>query len=248
MELNWSTFTLEIINFLVLIWILKHFLYKPVMDVIVRRRAAIEKDLTGAKAQHQDADVLREQYENRLSEWDKEKQAAQQTLDNQLEAERVQRLQALQVELEAEKEKGRVSMAHQRANEKRRMEETALQQGARFVSSLLSDLSSPELEQRLVDVFIKEIAGLASPRRDELSAAAEKADAVVISSAYPLAEASRSKIEQVLSEQLNLGIPCRYEEDKDLLAGLRIIIDAWVLHANLADELKGFAESTHDAG
>ena len=42
MELSWSTFFLEIINFLVLVWILKRFLYKPVMDVIARRREGIE--------------------------------------------------------------------------------------------------------------------------------------------------------------------------------------------------------------
>lgn len=247
MELNWSTFILEIVNFLVLIWILKHFLYKPVLGVIARRRAAIEKDLDEAKVLHEDADGLRKHYENRLTEWNREKQAAHQALDNELEKERAQRLQLLQAELEAEREKARVSMARQRANERRRMEETALEQGARFVSSLLSELSSPELEQRLVDLCLKEIADLPSQRRLDLRNAAEKADAVVICSACPLSEDTRGKIERVLSEQLELNIPCRYEEDSDLLAGLRIIIDAWVLHANLADELKGFAECAHDA-
>ncbi len=247
MELNWSTFILEIINFLVLIWILKHFLYKPVLGVIARRRTAIEKELDEAKVLHKDADGLRKHYENRLTEWDKEKQLAHQALDNELEKEHAQRLQMLQIEIEAEKEKARVSMARQRANERRRMEETALEQGARFVSSLLSELSSPELEQHLIDLFIKEIAGLSSQRLGELRAAAEKADAVVIYSAYPLSEDTRGKIEKVLNKQLKLNMPCRYEEDKGLLAGLRIIIDAWVLHANLADELKGFAECAHDA-
>jgi len=42
MELNWSTFLLEIINFLILVWILKHFFYKPILDVIAHRRADIE--------------------------------------------------------------------------------------------------------------------------------------------------------------------------------------------------------------
>jgi len=48
LELSWSTFLLEIINFLVLVWILKHFLYKPVLDVIARRRSGIEKTLADA--------------------------------------------------------------------------------------------------------------------------------------------------------------------------------------------------------
>ena len=50
MELSWSTFILEAINFLVLVWILKRFLYKPVLDVIERRKAGIEKIQADAKA------------------------------------------------------------------------------------------------------------------------------------------------------------------------------------------------------
>ena len=54
MELNWSTFVLEILNFLVLVWILKRFLYKPVLAVIARRREGIEKSLAEARSLHED--------------------------------------------------------------------------------------------------------------------------------------------------------------------------------------------------
>ena len=50
MELTWSTFILEIINFLILVWILKRFLYKPVMDAIAKRRASIEQSMQDAAA------------------------------------------------------------------------------------------------------------------------------------------------------------------------------------------------------
>ena len=41
MELSGSTFVLEIINFLILVWILKRFLYKPVLGVIAKRRKSM---------------------------------------------------------------------------------------------------------------------------------------------------------------------------------------------------------------
>ena len=43
MELDWTTFILELINFLVLIWLLNRFLYKPVMKVIAQRKTTIQK-------------------------------------------------------------------------------------------------------------------------------------------------------------------------------------------------------------
>ena len=41
MELNWTTFALEIVNFLALLWILKRFLYRPVLATLAERRAGI---------------------------------------------------------------------------------------------------------------------------------------------------------------------------------------------------------------
>ena len=45
MQLDWSTFILEILNFLILVWILKRFLYKPILTMIAERKAAIEQTL-----------------------------------------------------------------------------------------------------------------------------------------------------------------------------------------------------------
>ena len=49
MELDWTTFALEIINFLALIWILKRFLYRPVLATLGQRRAGIEATLNEAR-------------------------------------------------------------------------------------------------------------------------------------------------------------------------------------------------------
>ena len=77
MELNSSTFILEIINFLILVWILKRFFYKPVLDIIARRKADIEETVAKAQTLQSNAENLEHQYESRLADWEKEIQAAQ---------------------------------------------------------------------------------------------------------------------------------------------------------------------------
>ena len=52
MQFNWSTFVLEIINFVVLVWILKHFLYRPVLSLLEKRREKIEQSLSAATERH----------------------------------------------------------------------------------------------------------------------------------------------------------------------------------------------------
>ncbi|MGD8350593.1 MAG: ATP synthase F0 subunit B, partial [Gammaproteobacteria bacterium] len=108
MELSWSTFLLEMINFLVLVWILKHFLYQPVLKVIARRRSEIEEQLAESRRLQTEAGQLKTDYENRLEDWDKERQQLRDGLAKELEGERAQQLEALREDLASEREKARV--------------------------------------------------------------------------------------------------------------------------------------------
>ncbi|HEY9147832.1 MAG TPA: hypothetical protein VIQ22_02385, partial [Gammaproteobacteria bacterium] len=108
MELNWTTFVLEILNFLVLIWLLKHFLYRPVKGVIARRQEGIEQQLQQADEKQRQAEVLREQYKNRLVDWEGEREVARQQLQREIDEQRQQQMAALKREVEAEQERRRV--------------------------------------------------------------------------------------------------------------------------------------------
>ena len=49
MEFDWTTFALEVVNFLVLVWLLKRFLYRPVLACSTRRRAEVERHMAEAR-------------------------------------------------------------------------------------------------------------------------------------------------------------------------------------------------------
>jgi len=237
---------LEIINFLVLVWILKRFLYKPVLEVIARRRAGIEKTRVDAETLHADAEKLREQYEGRLADWGKERQQARDALARELEAERSNKIKALQTELEQERQKARVADASRKADALRKAEETALQQAAQFAAHLLAQGAGPDTEARLMELVITELSQLPAERIACIrNSHGQAPDTIVVVSAFPLAEEQRRRLEESLRTLTRLNIPLRFEQNSDLLAGVRITIGAWVLGANLQDELKGMAELAH---
>ena len=93
MEFNASTFFLEIFNFLILVWILQRLFYKPILETIARRKQYIDHSLEEAKSLHQEADDLRDLYENRQKLWEQEKKGAMAALHQQMEAERRARRQ-----------------------------------------------------------------------------------------------------------------------------------------------------------
>jgi F-type H+-transporting ATPase subunit b len=243
LQLNWSTFLLEIINFLVLVWILKRFLYQPVLDVIARRRKTIEAQLAEAHRLQEEAESLKTQYEDRLTDWEHERHQAKDTLAQQLDEERARQVSALQATLDQEREKSRVAEKRQHAEQQRAIEHRALQLGAAFSSRLLGQTSGPELEGRLLALLLEELSGLSEQQTTGLRQQwGEPPQTIEVRSAYELAAEQRQQLEVALHHVSGLSVPVRFIHDGTLLAGLHIVIGAWVLAANVRDELKGFAE------
>ncbi|HKK16341.1 MAG TPA: F0F1 ATP synthase subunit delta [Gammaproteobacteria bacterium] len=248
MELTWSTFLLEIINFLVLVWILKRFFYKPVLDVIARRRAGIEERLAEARQLHDEADTLKKEYENRLADWEKERQQARDVLSREMDEEKSRQMEALQTLLAQEREKAKVADLRQREEALREIEHRAMQQAGEFAGRLLAQASGPDLDARLLDIVLE---GLSELTRQQISALrnqwGEPPETILVTSACPLAEDRRHHLQQLLQKITGLALPVEYQQDADLMAGLRITIGAWVLDANIKDDLKGFTEFAHAA-
>lgn len=246
MELNWSTFLLEIINFLVLVWILKHFLYKPVLDVIARRRLGIEDQLGEARRLHEEAEAMKAEYENLLVERQRDRERAKQALAEEIEVQRTRRLSAVEKELAEARKKSEAAQARQREGAVRELQARALQLGAQFATRLLEQAVGPELEARLIDIAVDQLSDL-SP--DQLEALKNQWGVplaeITVFTAFPVSGAQRSAIEGALKKISEHELPIAYVEKPELLAGLQVSMGAWELNTNLRDELKGFAEFEH---
>jgi F-type H+-transporting ATPase subunit b len=242
-ELSWTTFVLEIINFVVLVWILKRFLYKPVLNVIASRQAGIEKSVAEAKTLRAEAEKLQEQYEGRLADWDRERQQARESLSRDIDAERARKMEELQTALQQENEKARVKEEHRQADVRRRIEETALQNGARFATRLLEQASGPDLEKRLVEILLTELSQLPDEQITALrKLSGATPENIVVTSAFPLEDEQRQRIEQALKTMTDAEVSAQYKQNSELVAGVQITVGDWVLAANIRDELRGFIQ------
>ncbi len=241
MELNWTTFTLEAVNFLVLVWILKRFLYKPVLAAITQRKAAIDKTLSDAQARQTDAQALEKQFQNRLADWEHEKEGLRTALLEEISLQRAQMMAALENSLTKERERARVLEERRLRELQDQAEIEGMVTGLKFTARLLARLASPELEKRLVDLVVEDLPLQAGEQLDAIRAACQKADcAVKVTTGFPLPALERQAIIEKLREATKDGISVEFKEDSRLLAGLRIGIGPWVLRANLQDELEFF--------
>ena len=250
MELNWTTFSLEVINFLILAWILAHFFYRPVMRVITERQARIQASLDEADQRHHEAETLKAEYEDRLTQSEQERETARAALRRDIDAERAKALEEVRQEMEETREKGRVIGERRLDDTRRRVEQAALMQGASFTARLLTRLASPELETRLIELFLQDLDELPEERIATLRHRGEGEDTerrATIETAYPLGAKQRAVLVARLGTLLGGAVDCRFVKHPELIAGLRITVGPWVLRANLYDEMAAFAEYGHAA-
>lgn len=247
MELNLSTFLLEIVNFLVLVWILKRFLYKPVLEVIRRREQDIEKRVAESHRVQDEADDLRNQYENRIADWEQEREKAREKLARDIDQARNQKMKDLQQELEQEREKQAVIDRKNLDKKIHELELLALRQGAQFSTRLLSQGAGPETQSRLIGILLEDLQQLDDEKSARLRAQwGEPLTRIRITSAFPIPGPQRELLKNTLDKMTDTRLPIDYAEDESLLAGILVAIGAWTISMNLRDELKSFAEFHHE--
>jgi F-type H+-transporting ATPase subunit b len=247
-ELDLTTFILELINFLVLIWILNRFLYKPVMNVITQRKSAIQQTQAAAEQLRNEAAALQGQYENRLAEWEQERDKARAHLREDISAERSRLLDGLRTELDQEREKAAVVEQRRLKDFTQQAEVIAIAQGAAFASRLLTRLGGAELEQRIIDLVREDLPLMPLDQMQAIrSAPASTGLVMTITSAYPIGTTQRNALGDACRTLMGREVPCEFLEDGNLIAGLRISFGSWVLRANVQDEMSFFAESAGHA-
>lgn len=246
MELDWTTFLLEVINFLILVWLLKRFLYQPVLEVIGKRRQKIQAELLQAAATQDKASELREQYETRLVEWEQEKRVAMEALTLEIAREREHRLSGVDDELEQQRLKHQARDQQQQVMWRSQAEAGALQLGGAFAARLLRELAGPEMDKRLRQLFVDQLQALPESELARLKEGWRSSSTVEILSVAPLDAAQQDVIRQALEQAFG---PCKgvwqFGSDENLIAGLRVSVGDWILQANLQDELQFFSEAAH---
>jgi F-type H+-transporting ATPase subunit b len=246
MSFDSTTFVLEVANFLVLVWILQRFLYRPVAAIIAQREAQIATRLNESEIVRAEAQALKRELEDRSAVFEREREAARSQIEREVEEERAQRLAKLSAQIEAERETAN-TVERQRLDElRRRARAEGYAAAGVFAERLLSRLASRSLEAALAAALLEDVDRLAREGVVQPPATATGSVAQVVS-AYPLEEPLRGAIAAALSRIAGRPIVCEFSGDAALVAGLRIALGPWVVSANLQDELRWFAEAAQDA-
>jgi len=241
MELDLTTFLMEVANFMILVWIMNRLLYRPVQAIIAKRQAAMELIRSEAERMRTEAIELGQAYQGRLASWDAEKEELRRQLQSEISAERQRLTTNLEQELVGMRDKLRVTEERQAEERIRLSEERAIANAGRFAARLLIRVATPELGGQLMEMLLEDLAQLPDDQRRAIVEALAREEAVVrVVSAHPLAETVSELFEQRFREIFPAARQFSFSVSEDLLAGIRINTGPWNLSANLKDELAFF--------
>jgi F-type H+-transporting ATPase subunit b len=240
MQFDATTFILEIVNFLALLWLLTRFLYRPVQDALDARTQARVREDSEFTTRHNDLDRQAQQLAAARSVLQAQRESAERELAQEIAAKRHQDLAALAREIEAEATKARARLVQEQASAAAREHDVLLRQAASFVARYLTRLASPALEAAIIELFLADLLSQASQAQLALREhGASGAPTIDITTAFEVAPQLRQRVEGALATMTGGAAFC-WRSDPALLAGLRVQITGYRLEASLQRGVDAF--------
>ena len=220
MAIDAFTLIAQVVNFLVLLVLLRAFLFRPVQRVMAERERRIAEEHAAAERARDEAEAeaqaLRDEREALAQQW-RERLAE---LEHELERTRLERLDQVRAEAEAARAAWRVDLERSRrdtADELRRLAPPLLANALRRGWRALAD---EDLEARAVTTFAQRLAELDDATCSALAAAAAASGPVVVATAFPVTPAQRETLTAALAATVAGAAEVAFEHDPALVAGV----------------------------
>ncbi len=237
MSVDWFTVGAQIINFLILIWLLKKFLYKPILTAMDNRQKKVKAKLEQAATLAIAAEKEKKQYLTLQKEArERKKEELRQV---QQDADDLRK--KLFKEVEAEADGAHVRWQKELAREKVLFSKQASAQVAaqfhNLAQRVFQDLADENFEERIVARFCDLIAN--HDTEQDFFGHLQNNDALKVFSAFPLADSSQEMIKQALRLRLAAQPEVHFLQDPNLFAGILLSSNnhklEWNIHHYLAD-------------
>jgi F-type H+-transporting ATPase subunit b len=238
MLINWFTVGAQVVNFLILVWLLKRLLYKPILNAIDAREKRIAAELADADAKKADARKDRDEFQGKNKAFDEERAALMAKVAIDAKAERERLLgearwdgDALRAQQESALQKDRTRLAGE-------VTRVAREEVFEIARKALADLATVSLEERIGEVFTRRLRGMDAKAKATLREALRTSrEPAVVTSAFDLGAVQRAAIQNALNEDFSANVPVTFEIAKDAICGIELAANGQKVAWSIADYL-----------
>lgn len=247
MLIDWFTVAAQALNFLVLVWLLKRFLYKPILNAIDAREKRIAAELADADAKRAEAQKDRDEFQHKNEEFEKQRAALLSKATDEAKAERQRLIDEARKTAEALSAKRKEALQVEVQNLNQAIRAKAQHEVFAITRKALADLANASLEERLGELFTRRLremdrAAMAT-FADALKASAEPA---LVRSAFELPSEQRAAIQNALNETFSSEVSVRFETAPELVSGIELSASGQKIAWSINNYLDSLEKSVKD--
>lgn len=247
MLIDWFTVGAQALNFLILVWLMKRFLYKPILHAIDAREKRIAAELADADAKKAEAKKERDEFRRRNEEFDQQRAALLGKATEEAQAERRRLLDEARTAADALSAKRQETLRNDAKNLSQAISRRTQHEVFAIARKALADLATTSLEEHMGEVFVRRLREMDGKAKEVLAGALRTAaEPALVRSAFDLPPEQRAAIQKALNETFSAEIHVRFETAPDRIGGIELAANgqkvAWSIAEYLASLEKGVGE------
>lgn len=238
MEIDWFTLFAQLLNFLVLVWLLKRFLFGRILQAMDQREARIVGRLQEADQKRIEAEQEADRYRTANRELDAKREEMLSQAGEEAQRRRQQLIEQARADVDRLQSQWLEALQREKAELLQEFRERTGHQVLAVARRLLQDLAGADLEKQIVGVFLKHVQDLEPAERQALLDALTSADRQVeLHSAFPLEADTRERLVKSLREQWGDDVEVRFEVEPSLGCGVELHVHSQRMVWNLTSYL-----------
>jgi len=244
LNIDWFTFVAQVINFLILVALLKHFLYGPIIKAMEKRQQKIAARMNEAEKKKKEAQEEREAYSRKNAEFEQKRQEMISSAKQESEEVRRDLIEKARHEVNEQKSRWIEAIEREKESFLKNLQQKTGDEVCRIARKALKDLANVELEKQVVSIFIERLKNLDEEEQKKLvSTMKDEEKPVVIQSAFKFPDDLKDKMTKTLQDLSENNIKVEYKSNENLVCGIELKIHGHKLAWNLDSYLEGIRES-----
>lgn len=252
MQIDWFTVGAQIVNFLLLVYLLKRFLYGPIVNAMDRRERRVTDRLRDARESEEAAERRAEAYRHKAEELDERRAALLDEARKEAEKRRKQLVEEARAEVEDARRRWRTEVEREKESFLRELRGQISAWVTGAVRRALRELADTELEERVVGGFRERLRKLDDDERERLvRALRESEEPLRVATAFELSQEQRDALRDALRDATGERVDLRFAESADVVCGIELRTPgaavAWSLDAFVGDVEEKVADALRSA-
>lgn len=219
---DWFTFFAQIINFVILVYLLRRFLYRPINKVMDDRQRQLQERWDNAREQQEKAQQEAEAYQDQQAELEAQREELISQAKAEAQAKRQELRQAAREEIQQRREQWQQALQQEKESFYARSRQKLQQETIAICRRVLRDLADADLEDQAIALFLERLKEQSNDENSEIfNFKNAESQEVMIWSGFELSSPQRQKIALALERQnLTESNAIEFQTNPDLIFGI----------------------------